>query len=1152
MAFKKIPDEISSIRTLLEENPEGLTIIRISELLGMNRNSAANSLKLLQMQGRVTLKKIGPAKIYCLANKLPVNAVLRLTNNGVIVFNKMGVTVDSNEPILELLQVTKRDLIGKNIEKIPFFTESLPELPRLIREGLKGNENRISTELVLPDRSLPCMLSICPIFFESGEPGAALIADIPAGAQYPHLTNDRTDDTITELDMTEYVCRFLPDGTLTYVNLAYCNLLNKAKGELIGHKCRPIVPESEYKKIKTCLHTLDPTHPVSSLEFKTITPRGESRWQRWKFRVLSDRYGQIEGYQGTGMDITGIKKSEEKARKSAEETETLKREREAEFQELNKQIYDEIASHEKTNFQLQFTQFAMEKASYMITWINYEGRFIYMNKEAQQVLGYQYRDVNKKKIQDTIAGFFPFPWDEIWKTIKRDRIYTFETRLLTSRGREIPVEMVLNYLEFKDKQYCCCFAKDITVEKKADEALRETNEYLNNLFDYANAPIIVWDPAFVITRFNHAFEDLTKRSELEVIGQQLHILFPEESREISLLQIEKTLDGERWEAVEIPILVKDGSIRTVLWNSANIRDTDGRITFTIAQGVDITERKIAEAELTRKNEELNTSYEQIAAVERELRSNLEDMTSAEQAIREREEQYRLLADNGSDTIWLMRLDGVFTYHSPAVMNLRGLSPDEANMVSLEQTLCPDSLLFVRKMFREEAEKPMCERWSDRVLELEMYRKDGTTIWTDVSVRAIRDKDDSIIGLQGSTRDITGRRQMEEALRVTLVKYKTLFDAFPLGITVSDPDGRIIEYNPRAEGFPGLPQVEHSLRDIDGEEWRIVHPDGTPMHAEEYASVRALRENRLVENQEMGIVKPTGETTWVSVTAAPLPVKGHGVVITYGDITRRKQAEESLRKHDYQITNLFENIPIGMFQSTPAGKVIFVNPAMATLLGYDSPEDLVETVNKATVAEVLYKDPRKHPEFLHEVQQGRGSWKTYENQYRKKGGEIIDVLLSISEHPDPETGIMNLYGFMQDLTGHKLVKEALHKKETNFHALFDGHDSIMLLVEPDTGEIIDANRAAERFYGRSREDLCTLSIEKINTMPHEEIALLRAKVAQGQVTSFIAQHRLFNGEVRAVEVYSSPVTMGGKTVLFSIIQDSNGRELQDNARKRGMV
>ncbi len=132
---------------------------------------------------------------------------------------------------------------------------------------------------------------------------------------------------------------------------------------------------------------------------------------------------------------------------------------------------------------------------------------------------------------------------------------------------------------------------------KAEDALRDVGNYLESLINYANAPIIVWDPAFRITRFNHAFEHLTGYSSDEVIGKGLSILFPEVSREESLAKIRLTLCGH-WESVEIPILCKDDRIRIALWNSANIMGKDGMtIVATIAQGQDITDRKRAEKDL---------------------------------------------------------------------------------------------------------------------------------------------------------------------------------------------------------------------------------------------------------------------------------------------------------------------------------------------------------------------------------------------------------------------------------------------------------------------------------------------------------------------------------------------------------------------------
>ena len=132
------------------------------------------------------------------------------------------------------------------------------------------------------------------------------------------------------------------------------------------------------------------------------------------------------------------------------------------------------------------------------------------------------------------------------------------------------------------------------VEERTRE-LRETRDYLDNLINYANAPIIVWNPDFKITRFNHAFERLTGRTAKEMLGQTLDILFPDESRDESMKNIHKATSGVRWEVVEIPIKHKDGTVYILLWNSATLYAEDGKtVIATIAQGQDITERKRVE------------------------------------------------------------------------------------------------------------------------------------------------------------------------------------------------------------------------------------------------------------------------------------------------------------------------------------------------------------------------------------------------------------------------------------------------------------------------------------------------------------------------------------------------------------------------------
>ena len=145
------------------------------------------------------------------------------------------------------------------------------------------------------------------------------------------------------------------------------------------------------------------------------------------------------------------------------------------------------------------------------------------------------------------------------------------------------------------------------------------------------------------------------------------------------------------------------------------------------------------------------------------------------------------------------------------------------------------------------------------------------------------------------RDITARKQAEQALQESEEKYRVLFESFPLGITITDQEGNVLEVNQESERLLRLPSADHKQRTIDGAQWQIIRPDGSPMPTKEYASVRALQDNRLIENVEMGIVQEQGAITWLNVTAAPIPLEGYGVAVAYGDITEQVRAQRALEQ-----------------------------------------------------------------------------------------------------------------------------------------------------------------------------------------------------------------------------------------------------------------
>jgi PAS domain S-box-containing protein len=230
---------------------------------------------------------------------------------------------------------------------------------------------------------------------------------------------------------------------------------------------------------------------------------------------------------------------------------------------------------------------------------------------------------------------------------------------------------------------------------KSEEELRRTTQYLENLINYANAPVIVWDPQFLITRFNHAFENLTGWNAAGIIGQRLEVLFPSQYLESSMEIIRKTMKGERLSVVEIPILNRDGEIRIVLWNSATLFEADGiTVLSTIAQGSDITERKSAEEELRRRNEDLIAANEEITATQEELQQNIEELSKREHqlsdALAEKEvllaEVHHRVKNNLTAFISLLSLEGTYESSPEAQSLKKDLQNRARSMALIHETL----------------------------------------------------------------------------------------------------------------------------------------------------------------------------------------------------------------------------------------------------------------------------------------------------------------------------------------------------------------------------------------------------------------------------------------------------------------------------------
>jgi len=217
----------------------------------------------------------------------------------------------------------------------------------------------------------------------------------------------------------------------------------------------------------------------------------------------------------------------------------------------------------------------------------------------------------------------------------------------------------------------------------------------------------------------------------------------------------------------------------------------------------------------------------------------------------------------------------------------------------------------------------------------------------------------------------------------------------------------MEGNRQSEQMLGINREAHAQRRIDGKEWQIIRKDGTPMPADEYASTRALRENRLIENVEMGIVHDKNEITWISVTAAPIPLEGYGVAIAYGDITERMRAEKEIQS----LSKFPAENPEPILRIARDGMLLYINQAGLNLLSEWHPQ-----VGKAA------------PLMLREVVlqvMDNGSTQRLDLEHRQQ-------IYSFSVVPIAAAGYANLYA--RDVSERRRAEEALRKSESNLRAL----------------------------------------------------------------------------------------------------------------------
>ncbi|NTV65262.1 MAG: PAS domain S-box protein, partial [Oscillochloris sp.] len=278
----------------------------------------------------------------------------------------------------------------------------------------------------------------------------------------------------------------------------------------------------------------------------------------------------------------------------------------------------------------------------------------------------------------------------------------------------------------------------------------------------------------------------------------------------------------------------------------------------------------------------------------EIMATFTESWEAAKALQEREALLRSITDALPDGYLyqvIQRPDGSYighTYLSGGVESLFGLTPVQirANTAEFHALFCLED-----RGLLDAADREALANLSQFDVETRARKADGSLGW--FQIRALPQlRPDGMICWNGLCLEVTARKQIELALADSEMKYRTLFALLPTGVMLTDPQGQIIEVNAAAERMLGLRADEQTARHLQDARWDVIRLDGSLFPSDEFPGVRALREARMIGEVEVGVARPDGRRTWLSVSAAPLE-QAVGAVITFSDITARIEAEQAL-------------------------------------------------------------------------------------------------------------------------------------------------------------------------------------------------------------------------------------------------------------------
>lgn len=648
-------------------------------------------------------------------------------------------------------------------------------------------------------------------------------------------------------------------GTITFINRA---LSGSSPADIVGRSILDFTHRDDHNRMLEAIQRVQETKQTFSYEARGVGP--------WSFVSFSIRMGPVmsggdlTGFTLVARDISEVKAAEA-ARKRTEER----------YRFLTETISDVIWKSDDRGI-IQFISPSCEKQ-----------------------MGYSPEDAVGQTV--AIAFLEKHARKEFWIALgraKKQGLDHFEVSGLHRRkgGSEYWAEALVTVVRDDEGNvvYLHGVTRDVSSRKELELKLQQSEKNLRSVLDNVADFVSVFDLDGRFIDMNKTVAGLTRD---DVMGRHFWEFVPDEERERVKAIARRVAKSGEAEYYDVRGIGPNGTVAIYQVRLAAVKK-DGVIDHLVAGSSDITA-----------------------------------LVAAQEATREAERKYGLLAKNSVDMIWTCDGDGVFTYISPSCLALTGFSPEYLVGRKMGNN-------FVHEEDRVEIRRQLdeCRRGerNESYMQFEMTRKDGTRCWLEVNSHAIRNEDGSISYIQGCSRDITDRKRMEEELREAERKYRLLAENSMDVIWTADAAGRFTYVSPSSFAVNGYKPEEWIGLDLGEGFSRQDDRDEVRRQLEE-----ALRNDRDESITQIEMQRKDGTPYWSETHARVIRNDDGSFAFVQGtsrDITDRKQIEEQLREAKELYELLAQNASDVIWLLGPDGKYIYISPSAFALTGY-TPDEL---------------------------------------------------------------------------------------------------------------------------------------------------------------------------------------------------------------------